>query len=41
MSSQEAYQILGLPSMILYNEDGIQAVWDNYEFHGISTGIQD
>jgi len=41
MSSQEAYQILGLPSMILYNTDGITAVWMNYELHGLSIVIQD
>ena len=41
MSSQEAYQILGLPSMILYNKYGIQAVWENYELYSLSTGIQD
>lgn len=41
MSSQEAYRIFGLPSMILYNTDGITAVWMNYELHGLSIVIQD
>ncbi|MCL2559379.1 MAG: hypothetical protein FWE07_02730 [Turicibacter sp.] len=43
MSSQEAYRLLGLPSIIQYNDaDGLGATWLEYgTYSGFGTGIVD